>query len=108
MTDDVKADLKKKSKPPTQIAGVTGIDAHKPMGSEPAPRINWFSLTRLPPFEMFVLEQSGLNVGGNADEWVKQRRATLGDDAFYDQYALWHKKKGYWPNETPTGEVIEG
>lgn len=102
MTDDVKTDLKKK--PPTQIAGVTGIDGHGAMGE--APVINWFKLVDLPAFEMFVSEQSGLHTKVTVDNWVKDRRATLGDSPFYDQYAAWHAKKGFWPNETPTGELM--
>lgn len=108
MTDDVKADLKKKSKPPTQIAGVTGIDAHKPMGSDPIPRVDWFKLVELPPFQMFVAEQSGLTHGVAMSNWVAARRATLSDSVLYDQYAAWHKAKGLWANETPTGDLIEG
>lgn len=99
-------DTVKREKPPTQIAGVAGIDAHKPMGSEPAPRINWFKLVDLPAFQMFVTEQSGLQVGIAASEWVKQRRATLSDSVLYDQYAAWHEAKGLWVNETPAGIIL--
>ena len=95
-----------KKKPPTQTDGVTGIDGHGGMGEAPVePRINWFKLVGLPAFEMFVAEQSGQTVGSAADNWVASRRATLGDSALYDQYAVWHKNKGLWANETPTGEV---
>lgn len=108
MTENVKSDLKKKVKPPTQIAGVTGIDAHKPMGSDSAPYIDWSKLVNLPAFEMFVLEESGQSVGANATEWVANRRNTMGDDKLYSLYAKWHETKGCWPNESPTGELIEG
>ncbi|MGO2504843.1 MAG: hypothetical protein ACTH7L_01870 [Psychrobacter alimentarius] len=91
-------------KPPTQIAGVTGIDAHGSMGE--APVINWHHLIRLPSFEMFVLEESGQHVGSAAVEWINSRRQTMGDDKLYDLYASWHKKKGLWPDETPTGELV--
>lgn len=94
-------------KPPTQTAGVTGIDAHKPMGSDPAPSIDWFKLVDLPAFEMFVAEQSGLTHGVTMSNWIKERRATLSDSVLYDQYATWHKAKGLWNNETPTGELAK-
>lgn len=112
MTDDVKIDLEKKEKPPTQTAGVSGIDGHGGMGEAPKQSIpnnayiDWFKLVSLPAFEMFVFEQSGLQVGDAASDWVKQRRATLSDSVLYEQYAIWHKNKGLWTNETPIGEVI--
>lgn len=108
MTDLEKPKTTRKKKPPTQTAGVTGIDAHKPMGSDPAPRIDWFKLVDLPAFEMFVAEQSGLTHGVTMSNWIKERRATLSDSVLYDQYAAWHKAKGLWTNETPTGEIIGG
>lgn len=100
-------DTTKKKKPPTQIAGVVGIDAHQPMGAgTPESRVNWTKLVGLPAFEMFVFEQSGQGVGSNANEWVKARRATLSDSVLYDQYSKWHTNKDLWPNETPDGNLI--
>lgn len=101
-----KAKPRAKKKPPTQTAGVGGIDAHQPMGAgTPDSHVNWFKLVGLPAFEMFVLEQSGQDVGNAASDWVKQRRATLSDSVLYDQYTAWHKAKGLWVNETPTGAI---
>jgi len=104
--------IKKKNKPPTQTAGVSGIDGHGGMGEAPPmpsePRINWFNLVNLPAFEMFVFEQTGQQAGAAANDWVKQRRATLSDSVLYDQYAAWHKAKGYWVNETPMGALTQG
>ena len=102
-----------KQKPPTQIAGVTGIDAHGGMGEAAKQSIpnnayvDWFKLVSLPAFEMFVLEQSGQDVGNAASDWVKARRASLSDRVLYDQYAAWHNAKGLWVNETPTGQLID-
>lgn len=98
----------KKKKPPTQTAGVTGIDSHKPMGSDPQPNVDWFKLVDLPAFEMFVAEQSGLTNGVTMSNWVKERRATLSDSVLYDQYASWHESKGLWCNETPLGQLKKG
>lgn len=112
MTDDLDdkpvVKPKRSKKPPTQTAGVNGIDAHGSMGEalENMPRINWHLLINLPAFELFVYEQSGQPVGASANDWVRMRRASLGDDALYDQYASWHKTKGLWVNETPTGKII--
>ena len=95
-----------KEKPPAQVAGVQGFNAFTtPVDEIKQPVIDWQKLTSLPPFEMFVLEQSGLNVGSAANDWVKQRRSALGDSVLYEQYAAWHKNKGLWANETPLGKV---
>lgn len=110
MTDLEKPKTTRKKKPPTQTAGVTGIDGHGGMGEAPvepaAPRIDWFKLINLPAFEMFVAEQSGLTHGVTMSNWIKERRATLSDSVLYDQYAAWHEAKGLWINETPDGNLI--
>lgn len=110
MTDNDKPKPPLKKKPPTQTAGVTGIDAHGGMGEAPIeptkPSIDWQKLIGLPAFEMFVFEESG-QTGSTAGEWVSQRRSTMGDDKLYELYAKWHKAKGYWPDETPMGELIQ-
>lgn len=99
-----------KKKPPTQTAGVSGIDGHGGMGEAPTelptePRIDWFRLVGLPAFEMFVSEQSGLTYGVTMDNWIKERRAALSDSVLYEQYEEWHEQKGLWLNETPTGRI---
>lgn len=103
--------IKKDKKPPTQTAGVSGIDGHGGMGEAPVEApfqqyVDWQKLVNLPAFEMFVLEQSGLGVGSDATGWVAQRRASLSDSVLYSQYESWHKDKGLWVNETPTGKLI--
>lgn len=110
MTDNDKPKPLRKKKPPTQTAGVTGIDSHGAMGDAPsnptAPPINWQRLTRLPAFELFVSEQSGQSAGSSADNWVRTRRHTLSDAVLYQQYSEWHKEKGLWAGESPIGEVL--
>ena len=95
-------------KPPTQTAGVGGIDAHGGMGEMvmPADYINWHKIITLPSFEMFVFEESG-QAGASASEWVANRRSSMGDDKLYDLYAKWHKTKGLWLDETPMGALIQ-
>lgn len=112
MTEEVKPTPKPRAKkPPTQIAGVTGIDGHGGMGEAPiAPfqqYIDWNKLVGLPAFEMFVFEESG-QAGATAHEWVVNRRSTMGDEAFYQLYSNWHDRKGLWVNESPTGKLIQG
>lgn len=104
--------VRTKKKPPTQTAGVTGIDGHGGMGEAPEQSIpnnayiDWHKLVDLPAFQMFVAEQSGLTYGVTMSNWIKERRATLSDSVLYDQYAKWHSDKGYWVNETPDGKLI--
>ena len=109
MTDLEKQKATRQKKPPTQTAGVGGINAHGGMGDMvlPADYIDWNKLTSLPSFEMFVLEESGQAAGASANEWVAARRAGMGDKSFYQLYARWHKAKGYWPDETPIGTLIQ-
>lgn len=101
-----------KEKPPTIRVGVSGIDAAKQKGdqgfSEPAP-IDWRRLSGLPSFQMFVVEFSRLPPA-RYEEWMTETLPALvrsGEaDAFYAKYCEWHKAKGYWPNETPMGDLI--
>lgn len=107
-----KAKPRAKKKPPTQTAGVGGIDAHGGMGEAPIEQpsqqyIDWQKLIGLPAFEMFVFDESGQHAGASADEWVVQRRAGMGDKPLYELYAKWHRAKGYWPDETPMGDLIQ-
>lgn len=111
MTDLEKPKRKSRDKkPPTQTAGVTGIDGHGGMGEapiEPAKaHIDWRKLIALPAFEMFAFEESGNSDYASITSWIESRRASIGDSKLYDQYAVWHKDKGLWLSEKPTGELI--
>lgn len=110
MTDLEKPKPPRKKKPPTQTAGVSGIDGHGAMGAAPIEPfqqyIDWQKLIALPAFEMFVFDESGQS-GASAGEWVSNRRATMGDTALFNLYSAWHEKKGLWANETPMGRVID-
>lgn len=95
-----------KEKPPAQVAGAQGFNAFTtPVDEARKPSIDWQKLTSLPPFEMFVLEQSG-QTGSMAAQWVITQRERLGDERLYQLYSDWHKAKGYWVGETPMGEVV--
>lgn len=82
------------SKPPTQIAVVQGIDATR-FPADNMPPINRHRLAGLPPFQMFAAEKRQLPAA-----------LVLQDDAV-QEYMAWHQTKGYWPNETPLGQVKE-
>lgn len=67
-------------------------------------------MAALPPFQMFLAERDGHNqTGKNSQEWATgvamRLAAAVNDQALFDEYAAWHEAKGYWPNETPLGQV---
>lgn len=97
-------------KPPPQVLGVAGI-AEQPIVIHDA-KINWAMVAALPPFQMFLAERDGPNqTGKNSQEWATgvamRLAASEGDQVLFDAYAAWHAAKGYWPNETPLGQVRE-
>ena len=97
-------------KPPPQVLGVSGI-AEQPIVIHDA-KINWAMVAALPPFQMFLAERDGPNqTGKNSQEWATgvamRLAASVGDEALFGDYAAWHEAKGYWPGETPMGQVKE-
>lgn len=97
-------------KPPPQVLGVSGI-AEQPIVIHDA-KINWALVAALPPFQMFLAERDGPNqTGQNSQQWATgvamRLAAAVNDQALFDEYAAWHQAKGYWPNETPLGQVRE-
>ena len=97
-------------KPPPQVLGVAGI-AEQPIVIHDA-KINWAMVAALPPFQMFLAERDGPNqTGQNSQQWATgvatHLAATTSDAALFDTYCAWHEAKGYWPNETPMGQVKE-
>lgn len=93
-------------KPPTQVAGVKGIDAPPVMREDSS--IDWVALANLPPFQMWAAERLRSEHPGGRDSREHAldviRRLGMGCDVF-DEYAAWHAAKGYWPTETPTGKM---
>lgn len=105
------------TKPEPIRVGVEGI-APKPIELTPArQRIDWVRLSGLPPFQMYLSETrraspaeiermaNPLNHDGRI-EALKAMIERIGPQ-LYDEYAEWHQKKGYWPNETPMGGARE-
>lgn len=82
------------TKPPTQIAGVQGIDATQFAAPAPPP-VSWRRLAGLPPFQMFAAQKRR-----PVDSLAMEKEAVA-------EYVAWHEAKGYWPKETPFGELKE-
>lgn len=110
------------AKPPTQVASVAGI-APNPITMNETPaegrtRVDMRALVQLPPFQMFAVERAYLSQGEiemltgfqgpNAMRVMQNLVFRAGNDinALYDDYCQWHQAKGYWPNETPLGQLI--
>ncbi len=95
-------------KPPTQYAGVVGIEP-KPIVLTPAPakRVNWGAVASLPPFQMFAAEVAPNTTAADslAHAVAVVRAAGESNDELLTRYIDWHTAKGYWPNETPLGEA---
>ena len=100
--------MSKAQKPPTQVAGVVGIAATPVTLNPQIPaRINWQKVFALPCYQMFAVERSA-RPAGTVTEWVEEWSVQHGDEAeVLAEYCDWHAAKGYWPNETPFGELIE-
>ena len=77
------------SKPEPIRVGVSGFVAFEAKPS--APRADWAHLAGLPAFQMYLAET------GTKPE---------PSDALYSAYCAWHSSKGYWPKETPMGELL--
>lgn len=94
------------TKPEPIRVGVEGI-APKPIELTPARKqIDWERLSGLPPFQMFAAEK-GSPPSGSIAEWLNGLIQGAGPQELYDEYCQWHTRKGYWPGETPMGEVVE-
>ena len=96
-------------KPPAQHAGVVGIASTPVTMNEPQPAIDWGRLVTLPPFQMWAAQRlPTMHPGGrNSEEHAKDVVGRLGMGVeVFQEYAAWHKAKGYWPNESPMGESI--
>ena len=92
------------SKPKPIRVGVEGI-APKPVELTPSrPLIDWPRLFGLPPFQMFAIERAR-KAPDDVMAWVLDWAVSHDEHALFDDYCDWHAAKGYWPNETPLGEI---
>lgn len=96
------------TKPEPIRVSTQGIEAKKVTMNEQDMGINWKALVRLPPFQMFVNEESPCPPDRDDEAWamdfVQRHEQTTGSDALFERYKAWHESKGYWPDETPMGE----
>lgn len=78
-------------KPPPILIGAQGLDgaAIGPGPARPSPQ----RIAGLPAFGMFAAEKR------------RDPRALVNEPSALDEFEAWHANKGYWPNETPWGEL---
>lgn len=97
-----------KTKPPTQAAGVQGI-APVPIELTPAApeKVDWRRLIGLPSFQMFADERGAGPYHGQPEREITEWLSQADRQVVFAEYCQWHEQKGYWPNETPYGELIE-
>ena len=93
------------SKPPTQYAGVVGIEPKPIVLTPDRPVIDWHAVAALPPFQMFAAERmrntSGKDSMDHALDYVRGMGAA---PDLLQAYEAWHADKGCWPGETALGE----
>ena len=97
-------------KPPPIIVRMEGI-APVPITMNQQAPIDWNMVIALPPFQMFAMECTKRNPAEieSSLQWYfhfsRSKIAEIGEQAFYQMYCDWHTKKGYWPKETPLGQL---
>ena len=76
--------------------------------------VDWSSVITLPAFQMFLQERRGITLYDNSEPLDDDLNDSFilelsGESAaaLFDEYDHWHAAKGYWPNETPTGQLID-
>lgn len=73
-------------------------------------KINWARLLTLPSYHMFLIETGSEPQTGSIEKWAlaatNDKLTNKKEKEFYQEYCDWHKAKGYWPNETPMGELL--
>ena len=108
----------KRPKPPPTVLGVAGFVALETKSGleemrEKASKEAFFNaLSEHPPFQMFIGEGRHQWKGPQI-QWKHEflQWATANDadaESLFNEYCQWHVAKGYWPNETPLGRLIDG
>lgn len=94
---------------PIIVGGAGGFDAFAT--KEKAPKaINWGYMLNFPPFQMYLAETYSGHID-SPDWYLEKLSKAIGEnnnseDLVFKKYANWHKDKGLWKNETPTGEIV--
>lgn len=97
-------------KPEPIRVSAEGIKAKPVTMNEPSEgnAVNWRALASLPPFQMFVDERAPCPGDSDSVRWtyqfVERYIKEVGEEALIEKYTAWHKRKGYWPDESPLGE----
>lgn len=94
------------SKPEPQVLSISGIQP-KPVHT-PDKQHDWAAIASLPPFQMFMNERYPDPNRADSYLWAISCLELQADDELLQEYCEWHKAKGYWPNETPTGGIVDG
>lgn len=76
--------------------------------------VDWCAVMALPAFQMFLQEQHGITLyvnsrpldHGLSDDFILGLSVSSAVTLF-EEYDKWHAAKGCWPNETPTGQLID-
>ena len=98
------------TKPPTQVAGVSGIAATPVTMHQDAQGIavDWRAIVALPPFQMFAAERMRNTRWKDSEEHAREYvRAQGGGADLFQAYSLWHEASGYWPGEDAFGRQRE-
>jgi hypothetical protein len=99
-------------KPPPIKVSAQGIEAKPVTMNEPVPVIDvdWRKVASLPSFQMFLAEKRPCPPEADSERWafefISNFIREIGEEALLQRYVAWHGAKGYWPNETPLGEVM--
>lgn len=103
------------SKPKPQELGVSGIEATPITMNEPQEldvEAVLHGLSAHPPFQMFIHERHKNDGTDDSQQFAydkaKETVFMQGIDTLLEAYEQWHTEKGYWPNETPAGELKIG
>jgi hypothetical protein len=92
------------AKPPTQVAGVVGIESTPITMNTSQPAIDWGLIVTLPPFQMFASDRMRSSSSKDSEEHAREYvRAQGGGADLFQVYSLWHEASGYWPGEDALG-----
>lgn len=97
---------KPQAKPPAQTLSVAGM---KPNPVNTPDHISMWPIASHPPFQMFLHEKLGPPSDTEIDDCQRAFDLLMSSpsdrDSLLQEYEAWHAAKGYWPNETPLGEL---
>ena len=96
------------AKPEPIRVGVEGFNAVAAR-VDPVQAVDWERLLNLPPVQMFIADRNPqierLRTIDGVRDYLLSIQGKQEADQLYADYCGWHEAKGYWPNETPLGEL---